>query len=803
MKKPVYTLSLFCFLFIYPLFLFSQYQCTGSLTEYVLNSNNIRASFFARGNKFTNGTQGGFLVPYPSKERLSTIFASSPWIGGFDDAGNLKLAVETYPGSLKNDYSVGPLSYIGTIVDSTCGKFDQAWTVNYEDIQRHMLDFYQDFKIDDTIASIFGWPARGNKYFKHYYGFELPDDNQGLAPFSDTNGNNLYDPDKGEYPTIWIAGYNYDPDQILWMVFNDLDTNGHKPLRFEIQLTAFAFHCEDNEILNNTIFNSYKIIDRALNVLDSVFFGFWTDYDLGCSEDDFIGSDSIRNTEFVYNADIVDGDVGLDCSTGSATYGGRPPIQSMTYLSHPMHSLIGYRPDSSNPLNEFNMLNGVWGDGHPMRPDSDGYNTTANLGSTKFLFHGDPRDSTSWSANNVLDEGTDVKVVSSVYLGRMDPGSVRQIVTAHMFHPNPGPGQPDQFTAMYNRIDTLLSFFSLHGFPCTPFQFCDDNDCVWPGDFNGDNIVDPFDLLYWGVMKDAIGSLRNGLVSWRGQYADEWSSTLPAGVNFKHGDGNGDGQINFDDLDIYGLNYDQSNRFYIKGDQYIPGDGLIISADDIDSTGRIRHISVKANHNFDNVYGLSFELEFDTSIFKLASSLIHVEYPVDTLVVSYNQAMFHQGTFINSLDFHYGFVGTEHTNLPISESFGFINSPFGLRLKSGLTNADIPDSTILCLKNLLGLDSDGNDLHLGSECLVVHKQVVTGYQIPDEEAITIYPNPTHDLLYVDTPLDISGEIINLQGQSIQKVHLKNDSPLDVSGLTSGIYLLRIFNHSCIYKIVIY
>ncbi|MEP6795984.1 MAG: T9SS type A sorting domain-containing protein, partial [Saprospiraceae bacterium] len=219
--------------------------------------------------------------------------------------------------------------------------------------------------------------------------------------------------------------------------------------------------------------------------------------------------------------------------------------------------------------------------------------------------------------------------------------------------------------------------------------------------------------------------------------------------------------------------------------------------------GRIRHISVKANHNLDNIYGLTFELEFDTSIFKLASSLIHVEYPVDTLVVSYNQAMYHQGAFINSVDFHYGFVGTEHTNLPVSDSFGFINSPFGLKLKSGLTIEDIPDSTILCLKNLLGLDSDGNDLHLGSECLVVHKQVVTGNQDPDDDTISIYPNPTRNALYVETQDEVSGEIINLQGQSIQKVHIKKDSPIDVSDLGPGLYLLRISGSSHTYKIVIY
>src|SRR5688572_29079467 len=89
---------------------FSQQSCSGTFNEFYLNSNNIRASFFPDGNKFTSGNGPGFLVPYPSKQRLGTMFASAPWIAGLDDAGNLKLAVETYPTFQDYDYSVGPLN---------------------------------------------------------------------------------------------------------------------------------------------------------------------------------------------------------------------------------------------------------------------------------------------------------------------------------------------------------------------------------------------------------------------------------------------------------------------------------------------------------------------------------------------------------------------------------------------------------------------------------------------------------------------------------------------------------------------
>src|SRR5688572_8295972 len=313
---------LLCFAIFLSNNLYAQ-DCPGTLKPYYLNGNNIKASFLPRGNKFFSGKNGEFLVPFPSDKELSTIFASSPWIGGFDDAGNLKIAHETYPSTNPQytDYSVGPLSSIGILYDTVCSHYDRAWTVYAEDIRAHIFDFAEDQKIDDTITSIFQWPARGNKHFVKYYGFELPFDNQGLAPFYDANSNDIYDPEDGDYPIVSYQGPEYIPDQILWMAFNDVNNHDEEPMRVEIQLTAFAFHCTENTWLNNTIFNKYKVINRAITSVDSLFFGTWTDYDLGCHSDDFIGSDSIRNSEFVYNDTNGDGDPGLDCSGGIDTYG--------------------------------------------------------------------------------------------------------------------------------------------------------------------------------------------------------------------------------------------------------------------------------------------------------------------------------------------------------------------------------------------------------------------------------------------------------------------------------------------------
>jgi len=797
MKKFTFVIFLLCATSLCPLFIFGQAQCAGSFTEYFLNSNNIRASFFPRGNKFTTGDSPGFLVPYPSQQRVSTIFASSPWIGGFDDAGNLKLAVETYPVSGMNDFSTGPLSSIGTLIDSICGKFDQAWTVYYEDIQAHMLDYYQDFKIDDTIESIFKWPGRGNKFFKDYYGFELSSDIQGLAPFSDANGNNIYDPENGDYPVVRFTshGDEYIPDQILWMVFNDMDTNyitGHKPLRFEIQLTAFSFHCQDNEILNNTIFNSYKIIDRAISVLDSVFFGMWTDYDLGCSIDDCIGSDSMRSTEFVYNADDQDGDVGLDCTTGANTYANQVPVQSMTYLTHPMHSFITAAAETDLPIEFYRQLNGEWPDGTPITPEGDGNNPGSGLNPTKFLFNGDPRDTADWAAINVLPEGADQKIVSSVYLGRMDPGQVRGVVTAHMFHYDPGLGHLDQITKMYSNIDSLFSFFSFHDLSCTPFPICDDNDCVWPGDFDKNGIADHRDYLMWGVMNGLTGPERNGLISWRGHYGEDWNDDVQ-GLNAKHGDGDGNGEVNINDIDINTENFLLKNKNYVEEVIYTPGSDIVLTSNRIDDQGRIRNFAVRAGHDLQNVLGITFEVEFDTSLFQSLNSF--PLWPEDTSRLIY-RSRYDPANFVQV-----SFVQTNNSGISIDSNFPLLRNPgYGFSLKSGLS---IPDSTVIRLRNLKGIDPDGNDLQLGSETLVVYRDGFTGINDLETDDISIYPNPAKDVLYIDVPYEVTGEILNIQGQLITQFILKSSGSIDVSGYSDGFYYLRIPKIGKTFKVVIY
>ncbi len=85
-------------------------------------------------------------------------------------------------------------------------------------------------------------------------------------------------------------------------------------------------------------------------------------------------------------------------------------------------------------------------------------------------------------------------------------------------------------------------------------------DCVWPGDFNGDGIVDVLDLLAWGAAAPKTGPERNNANNgWIGQSAPSWGAQSPNGVDVKHVDANGSGVIDVEDLDVFALNFGQTH----------------------------------------------------------------------------------------------------------------------------------------------------------------------------------------------------------------------------------------------------
>ncbi len=146
------------------------------------------------------------------------------------------------------------------------------------------------------------------------------------APWVDVNGDGVYSPG--------VDRPEFIGDEVLWYVANDLDTlrsqftHGSDPIGLEFQTTVFGFNRPN--FLKDVVFKKYLIINKSTTQLDEMYFGYWSDDDLGDPGDDYVGCDTLLNLGYTYNGDNNDGG-----GTG-ATYGTPPPAVGHIFVQGPI-----------------------------------------------------------------------------------------------------------------------------------------------------------------------------------------------------------------------------------------------------------------------------------------------------------------------------------------------------------------------------------------------------------------------------------------------------------------------------------
>lgn len=435
----------------------AQYRevCANSESQIDQEINNVRARLLGGGDCWWDFTDGRYIVPKvdvsTGQQEVSSIFAGSVWLGGVDPGGNLKLACQDYRTGSTNEFWPGPLTDIGTTDQFTCDNWDRHFKVTGEEIRRHLSNLSKgDLNPNDIPRGVKGWPAKGNPYFVDVYGFDLPDTKAGLAGFFDKDEDRLYNPLKGDYPSIEIRGCALDkyPDEMIFWIYNDQgggqphgNTNGNA-IQMEVQVQAFGYQTTDE--LNDMTFQRYKLINRATERIDSTFFAMWVDPDLGCHLDDYIGCDTSKSLMYVYNQDAVDGQPGTTCG-GTPTYGDKVPILGVDYFRGPldsnavelgMSSFIYYNnpgfctpdpttTDPSQPLEFYRYLTGHWKDGSPFTYGGNGKGGTIPI---RYAFTEPPNDPTGWSMCTANLPCGDRRTLQASGPFSLLPGAVNELI---------------------------------------------------------------------------------------------------------------------------------------------------------------------------------------------------------------------------------------------------------------------------------------------------------------------------------------------------------------------------------------
>ncbi len=462
-----------------------RFNCDKALAQIDQQINNVRARLLTGGDVWWDGRDNGrYIVPKtpPNVPEVSSLFAGAVWLGGIDQSGNLKVAAQTYgtafnparkdfwPGPLTPDDSPNP----GTTDQTVCSKWDRFFVVKGSSIEQHIKNFQKaqaegiPYDPDIIPRDVKGWPGRGNPFFEEINRFALPNTRQGLAGFWDADGDGDYNPQFGDYPIIEIRGCNEPqyPDEMIFWVYND-NGNIHSESRgdaiqMEIQVQAFAYATNDE--LNDMTFQRYKLINRAIEPIDSTFFAMWSDPDLGCYTDDYVGCDTTRSLAYVYNIDALDGDQGT-CNCGQVnTYCDEIPLLGIDYFRGPqryiedaqgrnidsielgMSSFTYYNnggvtptplPGTTDPANAqeyYNYLTGSWRDGRPFQFGGSAYQTGGR--NIRYAFVDPPDKSTGWSMCTQNLPAGDRRTIQASGPFKLKPGAINELIIGVVWVPN-------------------------------------------------------------------------------------------------------------------------------------------------------------------------------------------------------------------------------------------------------------------------------------------------------------------------------------------------------------------------------
>ncbi len=448
-------------------------DCSSATAQIDLAINNVRARLSTSGDSWWKKSEAGYIVPKPEpgEEGVSSIFAGALWLAGIDEGGNLKTACQTY-GSVTGDdeFWPGPLADDGLTDADNCANWDRFFTVSKTSVDlfksnwaKALSENRTELNPDEIPEEIKGWPALGNPFFEDIYGFALPPPNSGyngLADFWDQGGvAGKYEPQFGDFPVLRLDGNcnTTVPDQMIFSIINDgggihSNSNGDAIL-MEIQTTAFAF--KTNDEINNMTFYSHRMINRAIESIDSTYIGLWVNPDLGCYSDDYIGCDVDRNLAYAYNSDALDGNANCDdCLV--PTYCTDIPAVGIDLFKGPMNELgeeLGmstftyydgspyYTANAPNKRPKeatgfYHYLSGSWRDGTPLTQGGSGYNPSSQE-IVKHAFSSPPNDPMGWNMCSVgMPPAGDYHMIQGSGPFTLIPGAINKIVTGVVWVPS-------------------------------------------------------------------------------------------------------------------------------------------------------------------------------------------------------------------------------------------------------------------------------------------------------------------------------------------------------------------------------
>ena len=330
---------------------------------------------------------------------------------------------------------------------------------------------------------------------------------------------------------------------------------------------------------------------------------------------------------------------------------------------------------------------------------------------------------------------------------------------------------------------------------------CVDN-CVWPGDANGDGNVNVRDLLsigrYIGVSGEprAVSPFGD---SFEGVQVADWAESQVNGRSVGFADADGDGIISTDDISFITDNYNKvntlvSNDFF--GVKSIP---FYMTSDQDTEVGEVKEINIYAgtskypaidmrgvafsvNLPIENVDVSSIKMEFvENNFFVKGAPYVNLMHVSDNAVVEI------AGVKTNG-------IGSTGSGLIGVLSFIIIEDAEGIKPQGRDPSAN---NISIDLSNIIFEAADGLQYGIPSSSLdfTIDSAEESG-EIETAKPIGIHPNPATDKVEVTTDegsMISSIQIVSITGEAVANFRNinQNSTTIDVATFERGMYILNV------------
>ncbi|MBK9418894.1 MAG: T9SS type A sorting domain-containing protein [Flavobacteriales bacterium] len=376
----------------------------------------------------------------PKDSGVYSIYTASPWLIG-KQQDEWKRTSPSYNNITSDDSLLWAGPQQALVRDNDFyRRYHQVWTVDQATIDAHAAQWNEPgYVMPYAIAT---WPGNGNT---------ANGEPARLAPFQDQDGDDLYEPEAGDHPLIRGHRAAYT------LLHSDRNPAYADDVECDMHVLVYNYDDPTQEDRYNSTFINLRMINRSGADYDSVFFGLFTDLDVGGYNDDLSECDSTRSLWLSYNGDELDADT-VQGSNPIMGYGTQPPAIGVKYLNHPLYAHSTWQSDEA-PIFVQEYIDVLLG-------SPDGVPHVGPGFSSRYQFPGG-----SWSDTFVGgDADADRRSVGSAgpFTWAADDTLCMDLAVIHARAPEGGAYA--SVGALKQRADAVQALFDAMAYTCTRFE---------------------------------------------------------------------------------------------------------------------------------------------------------------------------------------------------------------------------------------------------------------------------------------------------------------------------------------------